>query len=357
MLIAIAATPDSCYVEPGEVVEAATAVLTTAGHEVRVTSADDLLGDQPLGDFDVLLLGAGNSACDWDWSFDSLLGDFVEGGGGVVVTGWVLAYAEGNQRDETYPGLIEILPMEPSFDFVESQLVLPVPGHPITNGLQVFENPQFSSFGPLRSGATPLTREGDSVTSAAWTQGDGRVVSLGPTFLADFGTYENKPLLNGTIPDATRLLLRAVSWAGQDDDFDAVANLDDNCPDQENPSQQDWDEDGIGDVCDVCPIDPDNDPDDDGRCTDSDPCPFDPLDDADMDGLCGDVDNCPYIENIDQLDSDNDGIGDACTFSIASGDEDEESGGCQHGGGPWGPSWLLAGLALTWWRSRPRRSS
>jgi len=41
-------------------------------------------------------------------------------------------------------------------------------------------------------------------------------------------------------------------------------------------------------------------------------CPNDPDDDIDGDHVCGDVDNCPTVTNFDQLDSDGDGVGDAC---------------------------------------------
>ena len=58
----------------------------------------------------------------------------------------------------------------------------------------------------------------------------------------------------------------------------------DNCPNVSNENQNDADEDGLGDACDVCPLDADND--------------------ADEDGVCGDVDNCPMVPNPGQEDAD-----------------------------------------------------
>jgi PKD repeat protein len=66
----------------------------------------------------------------------------------------------------------------------------------------------------------------------------------------------------------------------------------DNCPATPNLNQADADNDLIGDACDACPLDPDND--------------------ADSDTVCGEADNCPWAANLDQSDLDGDTVGDAC---------------------------------------------
>ena len=78
-----------------------------------------------------------------------------------------------------------------------------------------------------------------------------------------------------------------------DSDNDGVADEEDNCPEDYNPDQVDTDDDGLGDECD-------DDDDDDG------------IDDVD--------DNCPLIENADQVDTDDDGLGDECD------DDDDDDG-------------------------------
>ncbi len=75
----------------------------------------------------------------------------------------------------------------------------------------------------------------------------------------------------------------------------------DNCPDVNNPDQNDLDVDGIGDLCDNCPDV--NNPD---------------QNDVDIDGIGDLCDNCPDDNNPDQTDSDEDGIGDECECDTAN---------------------------------------
>lgn len=144
------------------------------------------------------------------------------------------------------------------------------------------------------------------------------------------GTTQGGPGKGSAGSPARQVPSSCTGSAATDWDADTFPNYDDNCPLQANASQADDDGDGRGNVCDLCPLDPDNDLDRDQVCGNLDNCPtvFNPdqrdtdqdgtgdacagCPDADGDTICNAVDNCPAVFNPDQLDFDQDHTGDAC---------------------------------------------
>jgi ELWxxDGT repeat protein len=90
-----------------------------------------------------------------------------------------------------------------------------------------------------------------------------------------------------------------------DSDGDGLTNAKEVFPplNYSNPLQGDSDDDGFGDAEDPCINDPDN------SCMDS----GNAQEDSDGDGIVDTADNCPFAKNPDQLDGNNDGIGDECS--------------------------------------------
>lgn len=138
------------------------------------------------------------------------------------------------------------------------------------------------------------------------------VYVVGQTVSADFPV---KRALQGTIGGNADAFLALVTGDCADSDEDGVCDTIDNCVDTYNPNQDDSDGDLVGDSCDICPLDAQDDIDGDGLCADVDNCPEinNPLqEDPDGDGYGTVCDNCPNDFNANQIDTDEDGIGDSC---------------------------------------------
>ncbi|MBR4984740.1 MAG: amidohydrolase family protein [Proteobacteria bacterium] len=129
--------------------------------------------------------------------------------------------------------------------------------------------------------------------------------------LADEPTCVPKRTRKADTSDQQTTLYDASASAADDRDGDGIPDSADNCPDMFNPvrpqytdrKQADYDNDGLGDICDFYPTCAAND----------DTCPkhVDP-NDRDNDGIANLKDNCPNDANADQADADSDGIGDVC---------------------------------------------
>jgi hypothetical protein len=92
-----------------------------------------------------------------------------------------------------------------------------------------------------------------------------------------------------------------------DADWDGICDVDDNCPNDPNPLQENDDTDTLGNACDNCPETANNDQADGDSDTvgdECDNCPQEPntlQEDIDADSVGNVCDNCPYFTNPDQI--------------------------------------------------------
>ena len=299
--------------------------------------------DAQLASYDSVLVYSDSGFID-----PTLLGDrlatFVDGGGGVVEA----VFASGSVP---VSGRFESQGYEAFTGSAQSQgavlnMVIDDPTHPILAGVVDFNAGTASyhtSNATLQVGGTLIAHYGQNGLPLVATleTHPGRTVGLNfyppsSTIRADFWDVAT---------DGDLLLANSLEWAGDLDlDGDGINDTFDNCPGIANPTQDDGDLDGLGDVCDPCDdfVDPDTDGDGvcdstdvcpggsdvldadaDGVMDGCDVCPFDaPDQDFDNDGVCNFDDVCPNGSDVD--DTDGDGIADGCDDCPAGNDADAD---------------------------------
>lgn len=199
---------------PGEAFEVIQDLLEERGHTVTVVSGAeiDTLGEIQMYDT-IVLNGSGYGEMDVA-VFDAVIPDYIEQGGGLVISGWVYYFNGVNVA----PGLNEVAPFDPSTNYLQNGLIDITPGHEIVEGLADWNNPTFDAYsGALKPGAVELSRNAGTIDAGAWEVGGGRVASLGPLFTSEYQAYANQALHDGTIPDATEMFLRAIEWTALED--------------------------------------------------------------------------------------------------------------------------------------------
>jgi len=212
--IALEAPAGAVVRSSGDVFGQLSTLLTARGHTVTIVDGQGLDSQSKINVYDVVVLHGSGYITDYDWAaFDPYIVSYVTGGGGLVNSGW--GVYEIAQRPTEFEGLEAALPFFTSTAFFLGGAVTLVSGHPITDGLTGFSLPSYDAYGAgPKPGATVLSKHGTTPDSAAWELGGGRVVYFGPIFVAGWETYNHSSMLDGSVPDAQELFLRAVEWAG-----------------------------------------------------------------------------------------------------------------------------------------------
>jgi MYXO-CTERM domain-containing protein len=195
---------------PNESYSVIQALLEARGHTVTIVDGTEIDTIDEIQQFDTVVLSGSGYATGHDCAlFDAIIADYVEQGGGLVVTGWFYYY--NNYLNA--PNLMEVTPFEPSTNFIQNNVVTITDGHEIVDGLSDWNNPSFdSNNGPIDMGAIELSRANGVIDAAVMEYGAGRVASLGPLFTAEYQAYTIQALHDGSIPDATEMFMRAIEW-------------------------------------------------------------------------------------------------------------------------------------------------
>ena len=295
--------------------------------DALVVLVDEIDEAAELAAYDVIILGdSGATSADWS-GFEAELELWVDGGGGLVVTG----YGARQAVCDVATTVASMLPV--ACDDAEeegSTITVDDPSHPVTD--EVIDFTMVSYIHADTSPTLAVDASGLALASdgnwavAVRDHGLGRVVYLAPVYMGK--TTYGSGYLRANEED--QLLEEAVAWAGGCIDADGDGGLDagcggDDCDDGDAAVYAGAAEacNGMDDDCDG--VVPDTEIDDDGDgiaecegdCDDTDAAMN--IDDLDADGASpcdGDCDDTDAAMNIDDTDGDG--------FSLCDDDCDDD---------------------------------
>lgn len=195
-----------------------------ANNNAVFVSATDVDTLEELSQYSAVLIGGTGNYSNQFSGFASNLRAYVEGGGGLIVTGWGI-YASGGLTGQTDADFNAILPVNSNgYQWFNNPTISPVSGHPITDGVTSFggfEYAEYPGTSPqVKPGATVLATVGATPVAAVMEVGKGRSVYLGPIY-AGYSGYNTATLRTG---EADQLLEQAAAWvAGDTEDVYAIA--------------------------------------------------------------------------------------------------------------------------------------
>lgn len=212
--IALEAPVGCAVTNTGNSYPTAKALLEARGHTVTIVDGSGIDTLAEASAFDVIVFpGWCITPQGSDYAvFDGILTDYVNGGGGVVATGWAL-YASSTIGTQ----LVTLLPTARGDGYLGANVAVdPVPGSPITNLLGSFTSAAdyLPYGGATKPGATVLARSGSTDVAAAWQVLRGRATFVGLLSVSDVTNYNSAGLLDGSQPNATEFFLRSIEWTG-----------------------------------------------------------------------------------------------------------------------------------------------
>jgi PEP-CTERM motif len=165
--------------------------------------------------YDAVVIGDGGDPGNDDLAvFSASLRSWVEGGGGVVATAWII-WESGVTTGPPDADIDAIVPVNTSgaYHFIDNATELITDGtHPVTQGVGSFFVNQccveYPSAPEVDAWGSVLGTVNGHASIVVGSPGSGRSVYLGPTYMG--GAYYSDSLQSG---EADRLLEQAVAWS------------------------------------------------------------------------------------------------------------------------------------------------